>query len=59
MKETFWNMRLKAQMLARDGKTQEAIAAGEKAVKLGRENKDEESEVVKFEKTVASWKAKK
>lgn len=57
MKETFWNLRLKAEMLARDGKTAEAVTLGEKAVKLGKQNKDEETEVAKTEKQVAEWKA--
>lgn len=57
LKETYWNLRLKAEMLAGNGKTAEAIALAEKAVKLGKENKDEPSEVAKTEKQIAEWKA--
>ena len=57
LKETFWNLRLKADMLAQDGKKKEAIETAEKAVKIGKENKDEPSEVEKTEKQLAEWKA--
>lgn len=57
LKETFWNLRLKAEMLADAGKTQDAIAAAEKAVKIGKENKDEPGEVAKTEKQISDWKA--
>lgn len=59
LKETYWNLRLKAEMLARDGKTADAIVAAEKAVALGKANKDEPGEVAKTEKQIADWKAKK
>lgn len=59
LKETYWNLRLKAEMLARDGKTADAIAAAEKAVALGKANKDEPGEIAKTEKQIADWKAKK
>ncbi len=57
LKETFWNLRLKADMLAQDGKKKEAIETAEKAVKIGKEDKDEPSEVEKTEKQLADWKA--
>src|SRR5262249_46479291 len=41
LKETFWNLRLKADMLAKDGNTKEAISLAEKAVALGKANNDE------------------
>lgn len=59
LKETYWNLRLKAEMLARDGKTADAIAVAEKAVELGKANKDEPGEVAKTEKQIADWKSKK
>ena len=57
LKETYWNLRLKADMLAADEKTAEAIAVAEKAVRIGKENKDEPGEVAKTEKQIADWKA--
>jgi len=56
MKETYWNLRLKATMLEREGKKKEAVAVAEKAVKLGKENKDEATEIAKTEKQIAEWK---
>lgn len=49
LKKTFRNLRLKAQMQEKDGKIYEAIATGEEAVKVGKENKDEPGEVAKTE----------
>jgi len=57
MKETYWNLRLKASLLERDGKTKEAVAIAEKAVKIGKEEKDNASEIAKTEKQIAEWKA--
>ncbi|MGI9166939.1 MAG: DUF2911 domain-containing protein [Pyrinomonadaceae bacterium] len=55
VKETFGNMYSKARMLAFLGKTQEAIAAGEKALQLG---KQEKANTADLEKRLAEWKAK-
>jgi len=58
LKETFWNLRLKADILAAQGKTADAIATAEKAVKLGdRDAKDEPAEVAKTQKQIADWKS--
>lgn len=57
-KETFWNLRLKASMLADAGKYKQAVPVAEKAVKIGKENKDEPGEVAKVEKEIAEWKKK-
>ena len=57
LKETYWNPRLKAAILARDGKTAEAITTAENAVRIGKENKDEPGEIAKTEKLIAEWKA--
>ena len=38
MKETFWNLRLKASMLDEAGKRKEAVLVAEKAVKIGLPN---------------------
>jgi len=56
VKETYQNMSAKARMLAAQGKTAEAIAAGERALVLGKEAK---ANTAGFEKTMAEWKAKK
>lgn len=57
LKETYWNLRLKASMLDKDGKRKDAIAIAEKAVQLGKQDKDEPGEVAKTEKQIAEWKA--
>jgi predicted S18 family serine protease len=57
LKETFWNLRLKAAMLEKEGQKKDAIAVAEKAVTIGKANKDNESEVARTEKQVAEWKA--
>jgi hypothetical protein len=57
LKETFWNLRLKASMLDQVGKRKEAVAVAEKAVKIGKENKDNAGEIEKTEKQIAEWKA--
>lgn len=56
VKETFGNMYTKARWLAGQGKTQEAIAAGERALVLGKEAKANTADI---EKRLAEWKAKK
>jgi Protein of unknown function (DUF2911) len=50
------NMRLKALWLAKEGKTADAIAAGERAVALGKAAKEKDVTPV-MEKQVADWKA--
>jgi hypothetical protein len=57
VKETFFNLRLKAQMLAKDGKTTEAIAVAEKAVSVGKDDKNAATEIPNLEKQIAEWKA--
>lgn len=56
IQETFQNMGAKARMLAAQGKTAEAIAAGEKAVELGKAAK---ANTADLEKRLAEWKDKK
>jgi hypothetical protein len=56
VKETFGNLYTKARVLAAQGKTQEAIAAGEKAMAIAREAKAPTGDL---EKRMADWKAKK
>ena len=57
LQETYWNLRLKASLLERDGKKKEAVAIAEKAVKIGKANDDPASEIAKTEKLIAEWKA--
>ncbi len=58
IKETWLNLRLKADMLAKAGKTADAIQFGERAIEKGK--KDAPADVVMtMEKQVAEWKAKK
>jgi DUF2911 family protein len=59
IKETFWNLRLKAQMLGKDGKTKDAVTVGQKAVTVGKTDNDATDEVPKLEKQIAEWKAAK
>jgi hypothetical protein len=56
VKETFGNMYTKARLLASQGKTQEAIAVGEKALAIGKEAKANTGDL---EKRLAEWKSKK
>ncbi len=58
IKETFNNVGLKARTLAEQGKTAEAIAAGEKAIQLGKAAKANAQAVADMEKRVAEWKTK-
>jgi Protein of unknown function (DUF2911) len=57
----FSNLAARARALAANGKTAEAVAAGEKALEVARkaEKKPEAEAVAGFEKDLAAWKAKK
>lgn len=56
VKETYQNLAAKARLLASQGKTQEAISVGEKALVLAKAAKANTSNL---EKNLAEWKAKK
>ncbi len=56
-KETWLNLRLKADMMAKEGKTAEAVSYGERAIKAGKVDGPPE-EITKIEKQVAEWKSK-
>lgn len=56
IQETWLNLRLKADMLAAEGKTSEAIAFAERAIEKGKQDAPPE-EVAKIEKKVAEWKS--
>lgn len=57
-RETFGNLQTKARLLAEMGRTQEAIAAGEKAVQVGKAA-NPAANTAAFEKVLAEWKTKK
>lgn len=59
VKETLGNVGLKARVLAEQGKTADAIAAGERAIQVGKEAKANPQAIANMEKLVAEWKAKK
>jgi hypothetical protein len=59
VKETIGNLGLKARVLAEQGKTADAIAAGERAIQVGKDAKANPGQIANMEKLVAEWKAKK
>jgi hypothetical protein len=59
IKETIGNLGLRARVLAEQGKTTEAIAAGERAIQVGKDAKANPQQIANMEKLVAEWKAKK
>ena len=59
IKETIGNLGLRARVLAEQGKTTEAIAAGERAIQVGKDAKANPAQIANMEKLVAEWKAKK
>lgn len=56
--ETFGNLQAKARLLAEIGRTQEAIAAGERAVQVGKAATPA-ANTANLEKSLAEWKAKR
>jgi hypothetical protein len=56
IKQTYGNMYAKARLLATQGKTQDAIAAGERALELGKEAK---ADTADLEKRLAEWRGKR
>lgn len=59
IRATLGNVGLKARVLAEQGKTAEAIAAGERAIQIGKEAKANATAIANMEKLVTEWKAKK
>lgn len=59
MKETFWNLRLKAQMLDKSGKKKDAVTVAEKTIVVGKDDKDAADELPKLQKQIAEWKGSK
>jgi hypothetical protein len=59
IRETFGNLGLKARALAEQGKTAEAVAAGEKAIQVGKAANVNPQAIANMEKMVADWKAKR
>ncbi len=58
IKENFNNVGLKARTLADQGKTAEAVAAGENAIQLGKGANANAQALAEMEKRVAEWKSK-
>ncbi|HEX8561112.1 MAG TPA: DUF2911 domain-containing protein [Pyrinomonadaceae bacterium] len=56
-RENFNNLNLKARILAAQGKRAEAVAAGEKALQVGRAANANAQALAAFEKTLGDWKA--
>jgi ribosomal protein S4 len=56
IKETYQNLSAKARMLAKQGKAEEAVAVGEKALVLAKAAK---ANTANLEKSLGEWKAKK
>ncbi len=56
--ETFGNLQAKARLLAEMGRTQEAIAAGEKAVQVGKAATPA-ANTANLEKSLTEWKTKR
>ncbi len=56
IKANFFNLRLKAQMLAKQGKASEAVAVAEKALAAGKDDKNAATEMPGLEKQIAEWK---
>lgn len=59
IKETWLNLRLKADMMAKEGKTAEAISFAERAIATGKAANAPADELAKIDKQVKEWKAKK
>ncbi len=57
MKETFGNLRLKSQILAKDGRMAEAVRVAEKAIQVGKDDKNAAMEIPILRKQMAEWKA--
>ena len=58
-RENFNNLNLRARILAAQGKTAEAVAAGERALQVGRAANANAQALAAFEKTLGEWKAKR
>lgn len=58
-RENFNNLNLRARILAAQGKNAEAVAAGEKALQVGRAANANAQALAAFEKTLGEWKAKR
>jgi len=59
IKETFNNVGLRARVLAGQNKFAEAVAAGEKAIQLGKAANSSQQAIATLEKLVVEWKSKK
>jgi hypothetical protein len=57
VKETFYNVSLQAKMKAKEGDTQQAVALAQKAIQLGKADKDVDT--APTELLLAEWQGKK
>jgi len=57
IKEVYWNTRIKAQLLEKLGKKSEAIAAMQKAIKLGAEMENEPFDYERMTGLLAKWES--
>jgi len=55
LKEVYWNTRIKAQLLEKLGKKEEAIATMQKAIKLGAEMENKPFDFDNMKKMLADW----
>jgi hypothetical protein len=59
IKETWLNLRLKADMLAKTGQTAEAVRFAERAIATGKASNAPADELAKIDKQITDWSAKK
>lgn len=57
IQENYWNMRVKARLLAKAGKKTEAIALMEKAIAKGKEMKEPPFDFADMQKLLVEWKS--
>ncbi|MFO7446997.1 MAG: DUF2911 domain-containing protein [Ignavibacteriaceae bacterium] len=55
--ENYWNMRIKAQLLAKAGKKEEAVSAMEKAIEHGKKMENKPFDMDNMEKMLSEWKS--
>jgi hypothetical protein len=56
IQENYWNLRVKAQLLAKAGKKSDAISTMNTAVALGKKMKEPPFDFAQMEKLLADWK---
>jgi hypothetical protein len=56
--ENYWNLRIKAQLLAKEGETNEAVSVMEKSLALGKQLQNKPFDLDNMEKLLNDWKEK-